>query len=126
MQFQPGTSYPIDTLPDDLHDKTIPNSVRWAIRDALFWNDCQGWWTAHVADERRALDFGTSIARFWQPLPPDPMTREQILTERGMVACPACDHAFDRDKPHDCRPSEDIIEQRRLQAVYVAPDRDPA
>lgn len=101
-RFSPGTSYPIETLPDDLHDETIPNRDRWAIRDAMFWNDCQGWWLAHVSDMAREMNFGKSGARFWQPLPPDPMTREQILTERGLVVCPDCDHAIEPAKPHDC------------------------
>lgn len=114
--FEHGKSYPIETLPDDLGDETIPNRDRWAIRDALFWNDCQGWWQGHVADEARSVRFGESIARFWSPLPPDPMTREQVLAERGMVVCEACDLAIDQNKPHDCRPSENLIEQRDLQA----------
>ena len=94
MSFVPGTSYPIETLPDDLH-ADIPASQMWAIREALFWNDCQGWWIETICDERRALDFGGSAARFWQPLPKDPMTRIEILAERGMTICPACDHAID-------------------------------
>jgi hypothetical protein len=136
--FAHGTSYPIETLPDDLHDRTIPNRDRWAIRDALFWNDCQGWSIGHISDVRRSMDFGATSARFWQPLPPDPMTREQILAERGEVVCPDCDWAVDPNKPHDCRPSENLIEQRRLQreadgkpqeftpSTYVAPETDPA
>lgn len=115
-KFEPGTSYPIETLPDDLHNKTIPNRDRWAIREALFWNDCQGWWLDSIARERQRIDFGQSSARFWMPRPPDPMTREQILTERGMVVCAGCDYAIELGEPHDCRPSENLIEQRRLQA----------
>jgi hypothetical protein len=102
MNFEQGKSYPIETLPDDLYSDS-PASEKWAIRDALFWNDCQGWWIEHICDERRALDFGNSVARFWQPLPHDPMTREEILSERGMVICPACDYAIDaNDRNHSC------------------------
>jgi hypothetical protein len=112
--FEPGTSYPIETLPDDLHDDK-PAGQKWAIRDALFWNDCQGWWLDHISDVRRDMDWlGKSVARFWQPLPPNPMTREQILTERGMVVCAGCDHAIDPAKPHICR------------STYAAPDTDAA
>jgi len=119
-QFQFGTSYPIETLPDDLYDDTIPNRDRWAVRDALFWNDCQGWWIGHISDERRRMDFGQSVARFWMPEPPDPMTREQILAERGEVVCPACDWAVAANGPHDCRPSENLTRQRTLQAKMDA------
>lgn len=116
--FDPGTSYPIETLPDDLHDDTIPNRDRWAIRDALFWNECQGWWLDHISDVRRRMNFGDGVvARFWQPLPPNPMTREAILAERGMVVCAGCDHAIEPGEPHDCRPSKNVVKQRRLQAV---------
>lgn len=101
-EFQFGTSYPIETLPDDLHDN-IPSGEKWAIRNALFWNDCQGWWIDHVCDIRRDLNFGQIIARFWSPLPPDPMTREEILAERGMVVCPYCDHAIMEKTFHKCR-----------------------
>jgi hypothetical protein len=101
-QFVPGTSYPIETLPNDLHDDK-PARELWAIRDALFWNDCQGWSIEHISDVRRAMDWREgSIFRFWQPLPVDPMTREEILAERGMVVCPTCDVAIDRDGDHRC------------------------
>jgi hypothetical protein len=104
MIFKPGTSYPIGTLPDDLHDESIPAGQKWAIRDAMFWNDCQGWWMDHISDVRRKMDWdGASVARFWQPLPPDPMTRKEILAERGMVVCEHCDYAITLGKPHDCR-----------------------
>jgi len=103
MKFEPGTSYPIDTLPDDLSDESVPAREKWAIRDALFWNDCQGWWIEHVSDTRRQIDFGTNIARFWQPLPPEPMTREEILSERGMIVCEGCDYAIAPGEPHNCR-----------------------
>lgn len=121
-KFVHGTAYPIDTLPDDLYDKTIPNRDRWAIKNAMFWNDCQGWWIGHVSEERQACDFGRSIARFWSPLPPDPMTREQILTERGMDVCPNCDVARDIGRPHTCgqHSLELVTEQRRLQAIADA------
>jgi hypothetical protein len=103
MQFEAGTSYPIETLPDDLHDDKAASEM-WAIRDALFWNDCQGWWLGHISEERQQLNFGQSIARFWQPLPPNPMTREEILAERGMVVCGGCDYAVTVGEPHVCHP----------------------
>jgi hypothetical protein len=102
VQFDVGKSYPIETLPDDLHDEK-PATKMWAIRDALFWNDCQGWWMAHIADERRAFNFGESVARFWSPLPPDPMSREEICAERGWEICPDCDYAIINPKgEHAC------------------------
>lgn len=101
-KFEPGKAYPIDTLPDDLHDDKPARDI-WAIRDALFWNDCQGWWLGHIADERRQLDFGQGVARFWSPLQPDPMTRGEILAERGMVVCNGCDIAVMPGNPHACR-----------------------
>lgn len=118
MKFEHGKSYPIDTLPDDLHSESIPLRDKWAIRDALFWNDCQGWWVEHVSDERRAFDFGTSCARFWSPLPPSPMSRQEILTERNMVVCEHCDYAITIGESHNCKgPSENLIKQRALQAA---------
>lgn len=98
--FEPSKSYPIATLPDDLHDEK-PATKMWAIREALFWNDCQGWWLAKIADERRALNFGESVARFWSPLPADPMSREQICAERGWLICPRCDIAI-VGSSHNC------------------------
>lgn len=102
-EFKHGTSYPIDSLPDDLYDETVPATKKWAIRDALFWNDCQGWWMEHISDARRAIDFRESVARFWSPLPPAPMSREEILAERGMVICQDCDHAIDIGSQCGCR-----------------------
>lgn len=113
--FEHGKSYPIATLPDDLHNETIPNRDRWAIRDALFWNDCQGWWMEHVSDMIRTIHYGKVAATHWSPLPPDPMTREQILAQRAMAICPGCDWAIDPAGEHDCRPSTNLIEQRLLQ-----------
>lgn len=96
--FEHGKSYPIDTLPDDLYaDK--PAGDLWAIRDALFWNDCQGWWIESIAEYNRH----NGVARFWQPLPADPMTREEILKERGMFACVHCDRAVTIGQPHSCQ-----------------------
>jgi hypothetical protein len=76
--FEHGKSYPIKTLPNDLHDRTIPNRDRWAIRKALFWNDCQGWWLGGISEERQSYDFGESVARFWSPLPPDPIPADTV------------------------------------------------
>lgn len=102
--FEVGKSYPIETLPDDLHDETIPNSARWALKDALFWNDCQGWWHESISNYWLANRFGRHIARFWSPEPPDPMTREQILAERGEIICPRCDYAVKPNDGHVCHP----------------------
>ena len=110
MKFEAGKSYPIETLPDDLHDDK-PAGEMWAIRNALFWNDCQGWWIDHISDVRREMDFGGSIARFWRPLPPDPMTREEILAERGMTVCGGCDYAIAIGEPHKCPPASVAIIQ---------------
>ncbi len=118
MKFTFGTAYPIETLPDDLYDKTIPNRDRWAIRGAMFWNDCEGWWQERsIAGYWRSVFGSSHVARFWMPMAPDPMTREQILAERGMVVCPDCDMAIHRERAHDCRPSDNLVEQRRLQAI---------
>ncbi|MGR4927309.1 hypothetical protein ACIPUD_10930 [Bradyrhizobium sp. CAR08] len=116
--FVSGTAYPIETLPDDLYDKAIPNRDRWALKSALFWNDCQGWWHENIADYWLANRFGSHIARFWMPEPAQPMTREQVLSEQGMVVCPDCDVAFDPLVRHTCRHEtlELIAAQRRLQA----------
>lgn len=101
-QFTYGNTYPIATLPDDLFDDK-PAGEKWAIRDVLFWNDCQGWWTESIAEYRRML-FGDDLghARFWSPLPPDPMSREQILAERGMAICSKCNIAVDVGKEFSC------------------------
>jgi hypothetical protein len=121
-KFVHGTSYPIETLPDDLHDETIPNRDRWALKDALFWNDCQGWWIEHICDVRGSMNRGQAvIARFWSPLPPHPMTRQQVVEERGWTICPGCDCALTPALPHRCKgPSEDLIKERRLQATADA------
>lgn len=101
MRFKHGKSYRIETLPDDLYDAAVPPSAKWAIREVLLWNDCQGWWTGGVSEYLSEANVsGVHVARFWSPLPPSPMTRQEILAERGMVVCPACDIAMDRDKPH--------------------------
>jgi hypothetical protein len=116
-QFESGTSYPIHTLPDDLYDEAIPHRDRWAIKDALFWNDCQGWWIEGVAEYTRGADLaGEHAAQFWMPLPPAPMSREAILAERNLTICPTCDLAIDPSAAHDCRPSAILVEQRELQA----------
>ncbi len=125
-EFASGTSYPIATLPDDLHDATIPNDQRWALRDALFWNDCQGWWIEHIADVRGDMNRGQCIAKFWQPLPHDPMTRIEILKERGYAGiCEDCDHAIARGEAHHCSPSAVAVvrAQRALKARHQATTR---
>lgn len=121
-QFVHGTAYQINTLPDDLYDEAIPNRDRWALKSALFWNDCQGWWHEGVADYQRGVVGTQHVARFWMPEPPSPMTREQILAERGMDVCPDCDVARDIGKPHTCSQHslELVAEQRRLQAIADA------
>ena len=121
QKFEPGKSYPIETLPDDLYDKTIPNRDRWAIKRALFWNECQGWWQDSISDYWRYHSDrygGTHMARFWQPEPNDPMTREEILAERGEIVCPRCSYAIKPDRPHTCSESTLalIAEQRALEA----------
>lgn len=114
MQFEPGKSYPIDTLPDDLFDDSKLPGEKWAIRNALFWNDCQGWWMESISEYNR--DGG--VARFWQPLPRDPVTRAEILAERGEIVCPECDWAVDPTKPHNCRgPSESVVAMRAKKAA---------
>jgi hypothetical protein len=105
QQFAYGTTYPINTLPDDLGDESIPARDKWAIRDAMFWNDCQGWWHEHIADYWRGhMLRGDHVARFWAPQPPDPMTRDEILAERGMGICPRCDIAIDVGAQCSCTP----------------------
>ncbi len=102
-RFVYGMTYPIESLPDDLSNDAVPASQKWAIRDAMFWNDCQGWWHEHVADYWRGhMLSGGHVARFWAPQPPDPMTREQILAERGMVICAVCDIAIYSERLHTC------------------------
>lgn len=103
MKFEPGKSYPISTLPDDLMDESIPASQKWAIRGALFWNDCEGWWHEHIAGywlRERWKD--KQSARFWSPEPEQPMTRKELLDEMGMEACPVCDIAVDKGKQCVC------------------------
>lgn len=117
MTFEHTQSYPISTLPDDLYDEAIPNRDRWALKSALFWNDCQGWWEESISQYWRNNRFSSAghMARYWRPMPPDPMTRAEILAERGDVVCMDCDLAIDPTKPHDCKPSEHLIRQRLLQ-----------
>ena len=103
--FKPGKSYPIETLPDDLTSDT-PASEMWAIKSALFWNDCQGWWIEYIADYWLGARYNGHVARFWQPVPAAPMSREAILAEQGMKVCPVCDVAIASSrKPcaQDCR-----------------------
>lgn len=103
-EFVAGKSYPIETLPDDLCDDAVRTSDKWAIRRALFWNQCQGWWQQSVAQYHTdtALSPHGHMARFWSPEPPDPMTREEILAERGETVCPSCDWAVPRHGHHSC------------------------
>ena len=102
-KFEIGKSYPIDTLPDDISDESIPLKDKWSLRGALFWNDCQGWWHDGISDYLRENRFrDRELARFWSPEPDDPMTREAILSERGMVVCPKCDWAITPSSEHRC------------------------
>jgi hypothetical protein len=79
--FEAGKSYLIETLPDDLHDEGVPNKDKWALRGALFRNDCQGWWHQEVADFWLENRYRTQpVARFWSPEPPNPIE--------------ACDHEW--------------------------------
>lgn len=103
-KFEVGKSYPIDTLPDDLLNEAVPPSEKWAIREALFWNDCQGWSLERISKVCRAIRYGESSSRFWSPLPPNPMTRAEICAERGWQICPNCDIAIINPKEtHTCR-----------------------
>ncbi len=83
-QFIAGKSYPIDTLPDDLYDDISPSDM-WSIRDALFWNDCQGWWHQGIAEYNR-LDRHNKAAIFWSPEPDEPMTLKEIRAMRQAAA----------------------------------------
>jgi hypothetical protein len=112
MNFRPGTSYPIDTLPDDLLDDAVPTHDKWAIRDALFWNDCEGWWHESISQYWLGCRYSGHVARFWQPEPVSPMTREAILAERGLVVCPDCDVAIDPNKAHCCKGRRATTPQR--------------
>lgn len=101
--FEAGKSYPIETLPDDLYDDDIANAEKWAIRDVLFWNDCQGWWHEHVADYWRGHSLGEPhLARYWSPEPDSPMTREEICKERGWKICGHCDVAYNEKSQEAC------------------------
>lgn len=101
--FEPGKAYPIDTLPDDLWDDSVSNAERWSLRTIMLWNDCQGWWTGNAADFVMCRYDAHPIARFWSPCPPSPMTRQEILAERGMTICPTCDVAIDIVGVHKCK-----------------------
>ena len=103
MDFTPDRAYLIETLPDDLYDD-VPAGQRWATKDALFWNDCEGWWIQSISDYWLANN-GDHPARYWRPLPEAPMTRDEILSERGMRVCTTCDWAVKINEPHDCKGS---------------------
>jgi hypothetical protein len=119
-RFEHGKTYPITTLPDDLHHEGIPFRDKWSLRRALFWNSCQGWWHESISDYWRHALYGDHPARFWSPEPPNPMTRDQILAELGEVVCPICDYAV-KPTGHDCRgPSDNLQEQRELQRIVDA------
>jgi hypothetical protein len=115
-KFEYGNSYPIETLPDDLHEEGMPHRDKWSLKSAMFWNDCQGWWHESISSYWLHNRYSTPIARFWSPEPPAPMTRLEILAERNMAVCEHCDYAITIGEPHNCNgPSENLIEQRRLQ-----------
>lgn len=99
--FKSGKAYPIETLPDDLLDDSIPSGEKWALRRVMFWNDCQGWWIDHASDFVHCKYQSNPVARYWTPCPSDPMTRSEILAERGLEVCPTCDVAV--DIATDCR-----------------------
>jgi hypothetical protein len=110
-KFEVGKSYPIDTLPDDLYDDEVPTKEKWSLRTVLFWNDCQGWWTDPASEFMRCKYQENPVARFWAPCPEDPMTREAILAERGLVICPKCDVARE--------PASQCCGSRTPELIYV-------
>jgi hypothetical protein len=80
--FKFGTPYPIDTLPDDIHDANVaPSDWLGAPRRALFWNDCQGWWHESIGDYWLLNRFD-HMAEFWMPEPPDPVSLEEQRKRR--------------------------------------------
>lgn len=82
-KFRPGKAYPISTLPDDLYDDSLESKDKWSLKDALFWNDCQGWWQESISDYHIAvMKNGDGGALFWSPEPDDPMTNEEVIEMR--------------------------------------------